>query len=119
MEKESSDHSAICREDRNWDGANLFYKQKFRELDDIIEGGVKLLAEDVRPDHADIQLAPFTNSVCESCNAESDARMKTCGGSSSIRIISDKQVVEVNKFLLFEELFRWARNSEEPKAWIW
>ena len=141
------------REDRNWFGVKKFYEEKLEELDKMTDYGqgegetnvdrlIGKCAEKVKenlarqvnqmtflrpdgdtPEHADILLAPLTNSGCESRMAQLDVRLKHCGGSAPIKTVSNKQIVAVNKFLLTdeaqsssEELFKWARTSAESKA---
>ena len=141
---------SINRPDRNWSGVKTFYLNKLEELEQLKVCGIDdsnvdklvakcaskvhenltrqlqqmpfILEEEPAPSHANIDLAPLTNSGCESRMAELDRRLKVCGGSESIKSISNKQVVRVNRFLTTEtaqdqpdELFKWARNSEEAK----
>ena len=73
---------------------------------------------------AKLAYAPLTNSGCESRMAQLDVRVKFCGGSMPINTISDMQNISANKYLLtnefddpknVDELFKWARTSDEAK----
>ena len=73
---------------------------------------------------AKMDLAPLTNSGCESRQAELDVRVKHSGGSAPLETLSDKQIISVNGYLLNPifgsdeagKEWLWARSSAETKA---
>ena len=80
--------------------------------------------EDINTDTlAKMKHTPLTNSGCESRMAQLDVRVKFSGGAATLDTLSDKQIVSVNKYLNSsefdnggaEEMFKWARTSEEAK----
>ena len=71
-----------------------------------------------------MKYTPLSDSGCESRMAQLDVKVKFSGGASPLKTLGNKQLVNVNKYLMTEDfnddkgtlaLFGWARNSIEAK----
>ena len=81
-------------------------------------------SETMEPENSKMNYALFTNLGCESEFAKLNNRLKICGGTTSVQMLSRKNVVRTNAYLVDlcfldmsdddkRQQWKWAQNSQE------